>query len=471
MTKRLFALRAAVCAALCIALIPACAFGEVRKDDLIGGETVELRGMPASSAPAINANYSILVDSDGNVYFERNADEPTQVASTTKMMTAIVALEAVPLDYVIEVSENAASIGESSAEVEAGDKMPLSEALIGLMVPSGNDVAVAIAESVGEELVRAAKEDGEEIYDADGQPIDLHGPDAAYEAFVAKMNQRAAELGCDSTRFSNPHGLDFGDWGDEELYSTARDIASIASFAMEDATFRDVVSGSREVMTVERGGVPTDIELKVTDELLGEYEDACGIKTGFTDRAGYCFAGAFERDGRFMYAIVLDSPTSSQRFVDAKSLYEWELGSETDYALANSDATTVMELAGVTSEVPVIGYAALPAWRDKTVPVTLANPQATVKVSSIFGNVSQEVEFDDIAGGVDVGEVIGKIRFYQNNEVIATQDLIACESVPDPNVLDMIANGFGSFVSLFIGGDDAAESVVLNKTPLLLSKN
>lgn len=464
-------LGAALCVALCIALVPATASGEVRKGDLVGGETVELRGMPASSAPAIAANYSILIDSDGNVYFERSADERTQVASITKMMTALVALEAVPLDFPIVVSENAASVGESTAQLEPGDKLTLEEALIGLMVPSGNDAAVAIAECVGQQIIDDAKAKGESILDAEGQPMVMSGERAAYDAFIAQMNARAKELGCENTRFTNPHGLDFDEWEDEEMYSTARDIAAMAAVAMRNPTFAEIVSGSKDVMTVERDGAPTEIKLHSTDELLGEYPDACGIKTGFTDKAGQCFAGAFRHDGRYLYAIVLDSTTNEQRFDDAQSLYEWEQMSETDYPLAHSDQTTTMEIAGVTSDVPVIGYIALPAWRGKTVPVTLANPQASVKVSSIFGNVSQEVKFDNLAGGVDVGEVVGKVNFYQDNELIATQDLIACESVPDPNVLDIIANGFSGFVDFVTGNDSTVESTVLNKTPLLLSKN
>lgn len=465
------ALAWALCVGLCAALVPAMAFGEVRKDDLVGGETVELRGMPASSAPAIAANYSILVDSDGNVYFERSADERTQIASITKMMTALVALEAVPLDFTLTVSQRAASVGESTAQLVAGDTLSLEDALVGLMIPSGNDAAIAIAECVGQKILDDAQANGESALDVDGQPIDASAENAAYDAFVGKMNERAKELGCDSTRFTNPHGLDFDEWNDEDMYSTARDIATIASYAMGEPAFRDIVSGSKDVITVERNGAPKDIQLHSTDELLGVYPDACGIKTGFTDKAGQCFAGAFMRDGRYMYAIVLDSTTNEQRFDDAQSLYEWERASETDYPLAHSDETTTMELAGVTSDVPVIGYIALPAWRGKTVPVTLANPEATVRVSSIFGNVSQEVTFDNLAGGVDVGEVVGKVNFYQDNELIASQDLIACESVPDPNMFDIIANGFGGVVDFFTGNDSTAESVVLNKTPLLLSKN
>ncbi len=470
--NRLAALsKAVLCVALCASLAPSAAFGEVRKGDLIGGETVELRGMPASSAPAIAANHSILVDDEGNVYFERAADERVQIASITKIMTATVALESGDLDQQIEVSERAGGTGESTANLVAGDTMTLKEALVGLMVPSGNDAAVAIAENLGEAFVEEAKAAGEDIADADGNPVDLDADDAAYDAFVARMNERARELGCNDTRFANPHGLDFDEWGNEDMYSTARDVATMAAHAIKDETFRGIVSMDGATMRLQRNGAPKDNVLKSTDELLGVYDGACGIKTGTTDKAGPCFAGACLGEGRYLFAVVLDSTSNEQRFEDARSLYEWVRASEFDYALANSDQTTTMELDGVTSEVPVFGYAALSTWADRTVPVTLANPQASVNVSSIFGNVSQSATFEEIPGGVRAGDVVGHVDFYQNNEVVASQDLVACENVDDPNILDFLASGFRDVVGFFTGGTEEAESVVLNQTPLLLGKN
>lgn len=461
----------AVCALLSASMANVDAFAEVRKGDLVGGETVELRGMPASSAPAIAANYSILVDSDGKVYFERAADERKQIASITKMMTAVVALDSVGLDHVVKVSKRAADVGESSASLLAGDTMTLDQALIGLMIPSGNDAAVAIAESVGEVLIDEARSDGTPIVDAYGEQIDLDSDDAAYGAFIAKMNEKAKELGCYDSLFTNPHGLDFAEWDDENPYSTARDIATIAAHAMGNETFRDIVSTERAVMTVTREGAAKEIVQKSTDELLGVYDGACGIKTGFTDKAGQCFAGACLRDGRYLFAVVLDSTNNEQRFEDAKQLYEWVLQSESDYALANSDESVTMELAGVSAEVPVIGHAALSAWDDKTVPVTFANPEATVRASSIFGNISQEASFDEIPGGVSVGDVVGRVDFYQNNELIASQDLIACESVDAPSIIDQLGKAWRDVTSVFFGGTESANSTISNKTPLLLAKN
>lgn len=462
---------AALCLALCLSMAPSAAFGEMRKDDLVAGETIELRGMSADNAPVIAANYACLVDSDGKVYFERNADAKTKIASITKMMTAVVALEEAPLDLVVKVSERAGATGESTAGLREGDTLTLSDAIVGLMVPSGNDAAVAIAENVGALLVDEARQQGKAVEDADGRPVDLDSDDAAYRAFVARMNERAREIGCNDSRFTNPHGLDFDEWESEDPYSTAHDIARLSAYAMGNETFRETVSSDGGSITVNRAGVPTSLKLNSTDELLGEYDGACGIKTGFTDKAGQCFAGACLRDGRYLFAAVLDSSSAEQRFEDAKALYEWVYASECDYTLANSDQTTTMEAGGFSGEVPVVARASLSAWKDRTVPVTLADPQATVRVSSIFGNVSQDVVIDEIPGGVDAGEVVGRVDFYQNNAVVATQDLVACETVGDPELADVLGASLEKLAGLFTGEDFAAESVVLNRTPLLLPKN
>ena len=138
----------ALLAVLCIALafafsVPQSALAEVRKADIVGDSTVESLGLTVSECPSIDCDYAILVDSEGTVYFERNADMPTQIASITKVMTAIVASENINKDTIITVSEKAASIGESSAGLQAGDQMDFQTALKALLVPSGNDAAVA----------------------------------------------------------------------------------------------------------------------------------------------------------------------------------------------------------------------------------------------------------------------------------------------------------------------------------------
>ncbi len=152
----------------------------------------------------------MLVDSDGFVYFERNADVSAQIASVTKVMTAVVAMDEAPADVVVTVSAAAAAVGESSAHLQRGDSMSLETALKALMLPSGNDAAYAIAESVGATLVQQAKQAGASITAADGSTVDLDADDAGYRAFVAAMNAKAGELGCENSLFTNPMGSMMG---------------------------------------------------------------------------------------------------------------------------------------------------------------------------------------------------------------------------------------------------------------------
>lgn len=445
------------------------AFADVRKGDVIVDSTVEDRGIAAARCPSIDADFAMVVDSDGKVYFERDADAATQIASITKVMTAVVALDSAPLDTQVTVSKLAAEVGESSAGLREGDVMPLKTALYALMLPSGNDAAIAIAESVGQLMLDEAAQSGSQITKADGSAVDPSADDAALQAFVAAMNAKASELGCEDTLFTNPHGLDDGRW-EGDLHSTASDVAKIAAYAMQNEDFRDSVSHDTLDIQVTRDGASTTITLESTDELLGVYEGACGIKTGFTERAGECFAGAAQRDGKELYAIVLHSTSESQRFTDTETLFDWVFDNLVDYQLAQSDETTSMNVNGQQQDVPVVAEVAHTGWTDRTIKATLADPSQTVEVFALEGNVSQSFEFYDVSGDVHAGDVIGKATFYQHNNVIATADVVACEDVAGPNIFESIGIWWDRVVRGFTGAAGTAESVVLNQTPLIYDK-
>ena len=445
--------RAAVACALALflaaspALAPSAA-AEVRRADVVMDETVESRGLAVASCPNIDAQYAILTDSNGVTYFERDADAQVQIASITKVMTAIVALDSGNLSREIVVSENAASVGESSADLVAGDVLTLEDALVAMLVSSGNDAAQAIAETLGADM--AGTDD----------------QDAAVEAFVDAMNAKALQIGMTDSLFANAHGLDFDSY-EADMHCSARDVAVMCAYAMQNDTFRATVSQAGATITVVRDGQTTLIELESTDELLGVYEGACGIKTGFTALAGQCFAGACERDGVTYYAIVLNSSSESQRFDDAQTLFDWVFEHSIDYPLANSSETTVMETSQGDIEVPVIAYVAHTSWIDRTVTATLADPDAFVEVFDLNGNVSQEVVFDEVSGNVRVGDKVGTITFYQRNAVVAEMDLIATEEVSAPNLFERIGIWWDRLFRSFSGDDGVADSVIVNETPLI----
>lgn len=454
--------------ALMCAWVPAAAFADVRDTDVIGMRTVAESGAVAANTPSISANHAYVVDSDGTVYFQRDPDAASNIASITKIMTAAVALAEGDPASTISVSARAASIGESTAQLKAGDTLTLEDAVIGLMVPSGNDAACAIAENVGVAILEEAVAEDTQLTRADGSVIDPTAEDAAYDAFVAEMNATAERLGCKDTLFTNPHGLDIGEFA-VEMHSTAHDVATISDYAMESPLFREIAGNGDSSITVRRGDADVTIDLASTDLLIGNYEGACGIKTGFTEAAGSCFAGACTRDGKTLYAIVLDAPDNDARFIDARALFDWVYASEKEVPLANSQEYVTMEQAGTTSDVPVVAYAAHADWPDRSFPITFKDPEATISVSSIFGNVSQQITLEQTGGSIHTGDVVGRADFYQHNELVGSEELVACEDIEGPNIFESISLGWQTLTGS-LTDEDRIKTVICNEMPILVQK-
>lgn len=444
---------------ICLCAAPGYSFADVRSSDVVAGMTVEQRGLTASQSPNIVANYAIVVDEDGTVYFERDADKQVQIASITKTMTAIVALEYGDLENTtITVSKKAASIGESSAMLQAGDSMNLETALKAMMICSGNDAATAIAESMGSDIKQALNDKG-----------DPNVPDDALEAFVYAMNKTAKNLGMDDSLFANPHGLDFDDYS-ADMHCSARDVAKMCAEAMQNETFRSIVSTDKTTVKVTRSNATANVKLESTDLLLGNYDGACGIKTGYTEKAGECFAGAVERDGKLLFSIVLDSNSEAQRFTDSQTLDDWVFNNTIDYPLATSSETVSYTTDSGTVDAPVVANVSHTGWIDKTFKATIADPKGTVQVFALDGNVSQKVEFDTVSGDVSPGQKVGTVTYYQHNEVVATQDLVAAESCAAPNIFEGIAIWWQRLFN-FSGAPGQAESEVVGTMPLIYGSN
>lgn len=261
-------------------------------------------GLLAADPPAVTATSWILYDSTfGKVLAEEAADEPVAVASTTKIMTALLVIEQTRPDDLVAVSQRAAGIGGSRIGLIA-EEAPwgVEEMLAALMLRSANDAAIALAEHVG----------------------------GSVEGFGDLMNKRASELGLTNSRFVNPHGLDHRDH-----YSSARDLLNLSLAAMELPRFFDLVQARSVNLPTTPDGEPR-VALNRND-LVTEYPGALGIKTGFTNQALQTFVAAAERRGRRIYAVVLGS---TQHFEDAAELL--------DYGFAEFGPMT---LVPVTSEV------------------------------------------------------------------------------------------------------------------------
>ena len=218
-------------------------------------------------AGAVSAHSAVVLDgTTGECLFAQNADEQLPMASTTKIMTAITAIEMGDIDRTYRVKKEYTLVEGSSMYLREGEEISLRDTLYGLMLMSGNDAALAVAGECG------------------GQ-----------EAFVAAMNAKAEALKLFHTHFDNPNGLD-----GETHYTTARELAKLAAYAMENETFREIVSTTTYT---NAGRTMTN-----HNKMLRLYPDAVGVKTGFTKRAGRCLVSAAERDGRRLIAVTLNAP-------------------------------------------------------------------------------------------------------------------------------------------------------------------
>jgi len=222
----------------------------------------------------VSADSAILIEaSTGRVLYEQNAYEKRPMASTTKVMTAILAMENCDLDDTVVVSDNASGVGGSSIWLEVGERMSLSDMLFGLMLSSGNDAAIAIAEHVA----------------------------GSVDAFLQMMNDKAVEIGAYDTHFANPNGLPA-----DNHYTTAYDLSLICAYAMRNNYFCEVVK--TQYKTIPWEGHEWDRVVKNKNKLLWNYDGGNGIKTGYTDAAGKCLCAAAKRDDMQLIAVVLDAP-------------------------------------------------------------------------------------------------------------------------------------------------------------------
>jgi D-alanyl-D-alanine carboxypeptidase (penicillin-binding protein 5/6) len=251
--------------------------------------------IPRVSAPRIGARSAFLMNAmTGEVYLSVNADTPVAMASTTKIMTAMAAIQFSPsLDLPVKVGADAVAMntnGNSVAFLKEGDTITLREALYALLLPSGDDAAVAIADAVAGSQTR----------------------------FVGLMNLEAALLGMRNTRYMNVHGLD-----EDGHYSSARDLTLLADYTMTNADFRAVVSTKdyKLLKTAQH----KDYDWPTTNNLLTTkyYDGIEGVKTGHTENAGYCLVFEAAHTDRRLVGVVLGEKTDAGRFTDATALLDW----------------------------------------------------------------------------------------------------------------------------------------------------
>ncbi|HBQ63526.1 MAG TPA: D-alanyl-D-alanine carboxypeptidase [Clostridiales bacterium] len=339
---------------------------------------------PAAALQIMESQAAILVErSTGRVLYEKNADVKMSIASTTKIMTAVVVLERGTLSDSVTISARASQVWGSEIKLKAGEKLPLEELLYGLLLESGNDAAIALAEHIG----------------------------GSVEAFVELMNDKAAEIGAADTHFANPHGLDA-----LEHYSTARDMALIARYALNDSVFARIVSTREKHITGGR-------YLGNTNELLSTLAGADGIKTGYTSGAGRCLVASATRNGLGLITVVLNSPTREKRALGSKKMLEWGFQNYQIHTLAEDgeEVVRIKVKKGQIPEIPLITSGSL------RYPLT--------EYEYTYIQSEQHVP-EQIIPPVRPGQTVGKLTYQVDGKVIAEIDLISPVGVQPKNYRD-----------------------------------
>ena len=352
-----------------------------------------LRGFAASAAgiiPATNADFdvpcaaAILIDEDsGTVLYEKNADARRPIASITKVMTLLLAFEAleagkIHLDDFVPVSEHAYHMGGSQIWLEPGEQMTLDDMLKAICISSANDAAVAVAEFVG----------------------------GSEPAFVQQMNTRAAELGLTNTHFENSCGLDA-----EGHLSTARDVAMMSrEMLLRHAEVRNYCSIWMDTL---RGGAT---QLVNTNKMLKTYNGITGLKTGTTSKAGVCISASAERNGLRLIAVVLGASSGKERFESATALL--------DYGFANYENVTPQLPKNAPETIAVSHGTASEVELCYSTPQRFLMPKNTAEPLTATLELPQK-----LSAPVESGTPLGTVQLASGGELLARFPVTAAQGV------------------------------------------
>jgi D-alanyl-D-alanine carboxypeptidase (penicillin-binding protein 5/6) len=338
----------------------------------------------SAKAVEVSAPSALLMEKEtGAVLFTKDEHEKLEPASVTKIMTLLLTMEAIDsgalsYDTVVTASAHACSMGGSQIWLKENEQMTVSDMLKAVCVVSANDCAVALAEQV------AGSED----------------------AFVERMNQRAAELGMNDTTFKNATGLPA-----EGHVTSAYDIALMSRELI--LNHPDIRQYTTIWMDTLRDGTSSLVN---TNKLIRFYDGATGLKTGSTDSAGYCLSGTAERDGMELIAVILKGETSAQRFADAQTLLS--------YGFANYALTTIVPESPLPPVPVSLGTQA-------TVQPVLGEGGTLLLEKAQAGTLSQSVTLaESVEAPVETGTQLGTLTVTAGEEVVAELPLLAGEAVP-----------------------------------------
>lgn len=338
--------------------------------------TIYAFGEHKSGGFSVSARSAVLYQPEiDNFLYSKDADVRLPMASTTKIMTALVALENSVLSEIVEVEDSAIGTEGSSAYLRQGDTLTMEELLYALLLQSANDAAVAIACHIGGDV----------------------------EGFSALMNDRACQLGLTDTHFTNPHGLD-----DDEHYTTARELSLIAAEAMRNPTFKKIASTYKKTFAIE-DRTRTYVN---HNKLLRLYDGCIGVKTGFTKKSGRCLVGAAEKEGLTFITVTLDAPSD---WSDHKKML--------DFGFESLEKITLASGFDHMYKIPLLD--------GENEYLTVANPDGAEMITErTEQEIAEHVRLVKYGiAPINRGDKLGEIIYTSDGKEVARVPLVALESV------------------------------------------
>lgn len=376
-------------------------------------DTIEVTASNVSELPKTNSRRYIVYDRiSKSMIIGKNEDIKSAMASTTKIMTTIVILEKADLNETVTVSAKAGGTGGSRLGLKRGDKASVRDLLYGLMLRSGNDAAVALAEHVG----------------------------GSVKGFAELMNEKAIELGLTNTHFVTPHGLD-----DANHYTTALELAKLTDYAMDNETFAKIVGTKSTTIYINN----QSRQINNTNELLGVLNGVVGVKTGFTNNAGRCLVTETKRNNMDIITIVLGADTKKDRTKDSVNLIEYTFSKYKMYNLEeqiieefnkwkNINEKRILIIKGKTSNPKL----ALGTIEKATIPIC-DNDKIEYSINALT----------EVEAPVEQWNVMGTLTVKLNGEILENIDIVNVNEVQKRDWKDyfkIVLNTYGNWKNFII---------------------
>ena len=376
-------------------------------------DTIEVTASNVSELPKTNSRRYIVYDRiSKSMIIGKNEDVKSAMASTTKIMTTIVILEKADLNEKVTVSAKAGGTGGSRLGLKRGDKASVRDLLYGLMLRSGNDAAVALAEHVG----------------------------GSVKGFAELMNEKAIELGLTNTHFVTPHGLD-----DANHYTTALELAKLTDYAMDNETFTKIVGTKSTTIYINN----QSRQINNTNELLGVLNGVVGVKTGFTNNAGRCLVTETKRNNMDIITIVLGADTKKDRTKDSVNLIEYTFSKYKMYNLEERIIEEFNKWKNINEKRILITKGkqnnpklALGAIEKATIPIC-DNDKIEYSINALT----------EVEAPVEQWNVMGTLTVKLNGEILENIDIVNVNEVQKRDWKDyfkIVLNTYGNWKNFII---------------------